>query len=444
MSNSNKVVWSEGLYLRTQHLQQQDRYAEWMMRHTLRATPLQSWGFFNLELDQTAVDAGLIGIAKAEGVFPDGTLFSIPDTTLAVETVAVKSDLDAGLVSLAIPAQRPDAAQIDPAHEDPSGTRYRGEFISARDAIRGGADPSDIEVARLAPRLLLPGEETEGYSVMPIARISGLNADGSVTLDAGFLPPSLRLIAAPRYAQFLKELVTGLDRIATAHGQMVLDGTGSSMENLLILELANSARPKFAHMLAQNNLHPSDLFMELSTLAGRMATFGSSSRRLAELAAYDHTDPQPAFDALIDTIKSMILTLSHVEPSSRALDVKRHSDNVWTVRLDNPQIIQKSRIVIRVGGDMSEEMLRKIFVDQATVGSAKSFDDLWTSKLPGIPLKPLHSQPREIPYDGDRLCLELDRSSEHWAELADAPGFVMGVAGKFEREPDIDAYVVDR
>jgi type VI secretion system protein ImpJ len=93
---------------------------------------------------------------------------------------------------------------------------------------------------------------------------------------------------------------------------------------------------------------------------------------------------------------------------------------------------------------MSEAMLRKIFVDQSTVGSAEEFDSLWKARLPGIPLKPLHSQPREIPYDGDRLCLELDRTSEHWASLAGAPGFVVGVAGKLDREPEIDAYAVSR
>lgn len=444
MTDSNKVVWTEGLFLRTQHLQQQDRYAEWMVRRSLRSTPLQSWGFSLLTLDPNAIEAGMIGISAAKGVLPDGTLFSIPEATIEIDPISVKTDMKAGLVRLAIPAERADAAQIDPSHAQPSGTRYRGAFISVRDAIRNGADPSDVEVARLAPRLLSPDDETEGYTTLPIARIEGLNADGSVNLDPGFLAPSLMLEAIPGYAQFLKELVTGLDRIAQAHGGMVLDGTGASMENLLILELANSARPRLAHMLAQDNMHPSDLFMELSGLAGRMATFGSSSRRLAELPVYNHADPQLAFDALTDTIRSLVLSLRHVEPSSRRLEVKRYSDNVWTVRIDNPEIITNGRIVIRIGGDMSEAMLRKIFVDQATVGSADTFDDLWTSKLPGIPLKPLHSQPREIPYDGDRLCLELDRKSEHWAALAEAPGFVFGVAGKLEREPEIDCYVVNR
>ena len=78
----------------------------------------------------------------------------------------------------------------------------------------------------------------------------------------------------------------------------------------------------------------------------------------------------------------------------------RHSTNVWKIRIDNPKLLVASRIVIRVGSELSEDALRKIFVNQATVGSADQFEGLWKSRLPGIPLKPLHSQPREIPYDG--------------------------------------------
>ncbi len=444
MSDASKVVWSEGLFLRTQHFQQQDRYVEWMIRHGLNAAPLQNFGFFELELDQTALNAGTIGLSRADGIFADGTLFSIPGTGQPVEEVRVTSDLGAGPVLLAIPAERAGTTQIDPGHAASTGMRYKGELVTVRDVIRGGADPTDIEVARLVPRLLLPGEATEGYTTLPIARVEGLNADGAVTLTEGFMPPALRLRAVPAYAEFLKELVVGLDRIADAHSAMVLDGTGASMEDLLILELANSARPRAAHFLAQNNQHPSELFAMLAELAGRMATYGASARRLAELEPYDHINPQPAFDALWDTIRSMMLTLRHVEPSSRVLQVKRHSDNVWTVRLDNPALVAKSRIVLRIGGDMSEAMMRRHFVEQATVGAAEDFDDLWTSKLPGIALKPLHSQPREIPYDGDRLCLELDRSSDHWAALQDSRGFVIGVAGSFEREPDIDCYIVSK
>ncbi|SDE43915.1 type VI secretion system baseplate subunit TssK [Ruegeria marina] len=444
MSNTNRVVWSEGLFLRTQHFQQQDRHSEWLVRAALGAMPRQSFGFTRLELDQAALEAGLISISSAQGVFPDGTVFSLPDSTADVTPVRVAAGMKPGLVSLAIPAERAGAAQIDPSHADPSGARYRGEIAEVRDVIRDGADPAEIETARLAPRLLRPDEDGKGYTVLPIARLEGLGADGGVALVPGFLPPALRLSAVAWYGDFLRELLTGLDRIAEAHASMVIGGAGASMENLLILELANAARPRVAHLLKQNDCHPSELYAELAGLAGRMSTYGASARRMAVLPDYDHADPQPAFDELANTLRSLVLSLRHVEPKTRALRVSRHSDNIWTVRIDNPEILNSSRIVLRIGGDMSEAMLRKIFVDQATVGAADEFDALWKSRLPGIALKPLHSQPREIPYDGERLCLELDRSSEHWAALRDAPGFVLGVAGKLDREPEIDCYAVTR
>lgn len=444
MTDRNKVVWSEGLYLRTQHLQQQDRHLGWLVRQALRATPLQSYGFVSLQLDAAALDAGQMALSVADGVMPDGTVFSATESSLPIEPVPISAKTEAGLVHLAIPSETTGGAEIDACHAEPSGMRYRGAFITVRDAIAGGAEPSEIEVARLAPKLLLPGQETRGYTTLPLARLTGLTAEGAVALDEGFLAPALNIAAMPWYAQFLKELVTGIDRIADAHGSMVLGGAGASMENLLILELANRARPRLAHLLAQNDCHPSELLGELAGLAGQMATYGASARRMTELPVYDHADPQAVFGVLADTLRSLMLSLRHVEPKSRALRVSRHSENIWTVRIDNPEIIKSSRIVLRIGGDMSEAMLRKIFVDQATIGAADDFDKLWKSKLPGIPLKPLNSQPREIPYDGDRLCLELDRSSEHYAALADAPGFVLGVAGKLEREPEIDCYAVNR
>ena len=104
MSDKNKVVWSEGLFLRTQHLQQQDRYTEGLVRGALQAAPMQAWGFRSLTLDKPALDAGRVAISQADGIFPDGTPFAIPDTMSAPAPVAIKGDM-AGLVSLAVPIE---------------------------------------------------------------------------------------------------------------------------------------------------------------------------------------------------------------------------------------------------------------------------------------------------------------------------------------------------
>lgn len=444
MSDANRVLWSEGLFLRTQHFQQQDRFFEAMVRGALQAGHLQTFGFRTLILDPALLEAGQVAVLSARGIFPDGTPFSIPDTMDAPRPLAITAEMGSGAVLVALPLEPPGGIGFDPAHAEPSGARYRGRIVSVRDAVQGGADAEDIEIARPQALLLAPGKSVGGYTALPVAEIQGLRSDGAVALNDLFLAPSLAIGAIAWYSQLLQEVITGLDQIAEAHGKMVLGGPGRSVEDLLMLHLANAARPRLAHMLSQDVFHPSDLFMELAGLAGAMATYGSSARRLTELPAYDHMAPGPAFAALADTLRSLILSLCYVEPKSRPLPVMRHATNVWKVRIDNPRLLVGSRIVVRVGSELSEDALRKIFVNQATVGAAGEFDGLWKSRLPGIPLKPLHTQPREIPYDGDRLCLELDQRSEHWASLLDAPGFVIGVSGVLPSEPQVDCFSVSR
>lgn len=444
MSDNNKVLWSEGLFLRTQHFQQQDRYVESLVRGAMKASSLQNWGFAELKLDQTALDAGQVAVEKAAGIFPDGTPFSIPDTMAAPDALPLSADTPSGFVELALPLETPGGTVFDPAHADPTGARYRGRIEKVRDTIHRGADPEEIEVALPVPRLIAPGGDAGGYTTLIVADVDGLRADGSVAMRENFLPPALITQSVSTYAGYLREIATGLDRIADAHGEMVIGGAGRSVENLMILELANSSRPRIAHMLEQDLFHPAELYLELSGLAGRMATYGSGSRRLTELPPYDHRAPTPAFAELMDTIRSLILSLRYVEPKSHALQVAKHTTNVWKVRIDSPETLTNSKIVLRVGSELSDEALRKIFVNQVTVGAADEFEDLWKARLPGIPLKPLHSHPREIPYDGDRLCLELDQKSEHWASLLDSPGFVVGVSGSLPSEPKIDCYAVHR
>lgn len=444
MSDANRVLWSEGLFLRTQHFQQQDRFLETTVRGALQAGHLHTFGFSLLTLDPSLQEAGQIAVLAARGIFPDGTPFSIPETMDPPPPLAVTQETGPGNVLIALPLEPPGGVGFDPAHAEPSGARYRGKIVTVRDAVQGGADPEEIEIARPQAVLLAPGKSIGGYTALPITELKGLRADGSVALDEAFLPPSLNIGAVAWYRRLLQEVVTGLEQIAEAHGRMVLGGPGRSVEDLLMLHLANAARPRLAHILSQEVYHPADVFMELAGLAGSMATYGSSSRKLADLPAYDHMAPGPAYMALADALRSLILSLRYVEPKSRALPVMRHSTNVWKVRVDNPKLLTQSRIVIRVGSELSEEALRKIFVNQVTVGAANEFEGLWKSRLPGIPLKPLHSQPREIPYDGDRLCLELDQKSEHWASLLDAPGFVIGVSGVLPSEPQVDCYSVNR
>jgi type VI secretion system protein ImpJ len=315
-----------------------------------------------------------------------------------------------------------------------------------RDAVHGGADAEEIEIARPQALLLAPGSAAGGYTALPVAQPEGLRADGGVALAEAFLPPALVTAAHPFYGRLLQELVTGVERIAEAHGKMVLGGPGRSVENLLVLELANAARPRLAHMLEQDVFHPGELYLELAGLAGRMATYGSGSRRLSELPAYDHMAPGPAFAALADTLRSLILSLRYVEPKSRALQVMKHSAErlEGAHRQSRDAEFQPDRAAGR-----QRAVRRGAAQDLRQPGDGRCGGRvrgaLEGAGCPASRLKPLHSHPREIPYDGDRLCLELDQKIRALDIAARRAGLCdRRLRASLPGEPQLDCYSVNR
>ena len=55
MSWNNRVVWSEGMFLRPQHFQQQDRYIETLVESRSHAAQPGAWGFSQLLIDSAPV-----------------------------------------------------------------------------------------------------------------------------------------------------------------------------------------------------------------------------------------------------------------------------------------------------------------------------------------------------------------------------------------------------
>ena len=59
MSWQSKVVWSEGMLLQPQHLQQHDRYLHSIIETRVAGTQAYSWGYASV-----VVDEALLGLGK--------------------------------------------------------------------------------------------------------------------------------------------------------------------------------------------------------------------------------------------------------------------------------------------------------------------------------------------------------------------------------------------
>ena len=166
MTQNNKIVWSEGLFLRPQHLQQQERYLE--RRIELRAGSLrgQSWGLTELELEPDLLAVGRIGRRRARGVFPDGTPFSMPDDDPLPMALEVEPGCRDEIVYLTLPLRSP--SQPDSAWPDAPAdrlVRYRVRETEAVDASGSVEGNVLLEVGGLATRLLPGSRSPDGNAV---------------------------------------------------------------------------------------------------------------------------------------------------------------------------------------------------------------------------------------------------------------------------------------
>ncbi|MDW3224241.1 MAG: type VI secretion system baseplate subunit TssK [Paracoccaceae bacterium] len=444
MAEWHKVIWSEGMFLRQQHFQRQDRYTDWLFNAARMVGGAPAFGFETLEIDPAALGEGRISIDRARGIFPDGTPFDIPGTAAIPPPLVFTADSATGTVSLSIPEARADSKVFDRAGEATSGARYAGLFDdTARDITVNTGAAEQIEVATLAPRLDAPDAEMDRRVSLAVADVQSVSATGEIRLNSAFLLPALTIGATPNYARLIRELIVGFEQAVAVHAKAVHGQTAGGYESLLKLELANAALGRLRHIGAQDTQHPSELYGYLAELAGRLATYETADMSMRPLPDYVHAHPQGAFTTLLDTIRPLLASLAHHTPKYTELETTKRGDNIWAIRLDNPEVLRNGSVILRVMSDMSPETVAHRFTDAIIAGAAE-FQTHWAQRKPGVSLKELRSHPRDVPRDGEAVCLEFDQSSNFWADAAKPPGFALGIIGTLPDDPRLNCYVVYR
>jgi type VI secretion system protein ImpJ len=207
MSSYSKVVWSEGLFLRPQHFQQQDRYLERFVETRCSALRSHSWGCTAVELERDLLAIGKLGLKRAAGVFPDGTPFRMPDDHPLPPPLDISVQMRDQIVYLAIPLPNPSGVDATRRENLDGVVRHAIGELEARDTTSSSAAAALLEIANLNSRLLPASESTAAYARIPIAHVVECRADRQVVLEERFIPTVLDTAASVRLATFVTELV---------------------------------------------------------------------------------------------------------------------------------------------------------------------------------------------------------------------------------------------
>lgn len=433
MADNNKVVWSEGLFLRPQHFQQLERYVERYAE--LRAGALRpfSWGFTELELEADLLAIGKLGIRRAKGVFPDGTPFAMPGDDPLPPAIEIDSNWRDLTVYLTLPLRSP--SQPDSGRpEAPADKlfRFRVREVEVRDASGSVDGLTPIEVGGMSARLLPASQPLEGLTQIPFARIVECRADRRVILDETFMPSGLNTQAVPRLVTFLTELLGLLHQRGEALASRVSAtdrGGAAEIADFLLLQVVNRCQPLVAHLAAAPMLHPEDLYRQLAMLAGELCTFTAPKKRPPAFPPYRHEALRESFEPLIVSLRSSLSAV--MEQTAIAIPLQQRKFGVWVAVVPDLSLIDTAAFVLAAKADVKSEELRRLLPMQAKIGPVEKIRDLVNLQLPGIPVGPMPVAPRQIPYNAGYLYFEFDKNAPMWRMLKTSGGIAFHFGAEF-------------
>ena len=430
MSWEDRVVWREGMYLRPQHFQQQDRYVHALVERRTSVLHPFSWGITYLKIDQTALGDGNISVEHCRGVFDDGTPFEIAEGDLS--TLQLESDAEGKKVCLTLLRKKFGAKEVSRETLNKEFTRYRTGEWKTRDVNGDTVEDADLEVCKPHVRLILEPERTSDESVLSIARIEKVEKDGSVLLDENFIPPCLNCQSIPHTRKILEKALTLLNNLGEYLSKRVEEGARggvSEVSKYLILQLINRYSSLFSHWCDLRGLHPLDLHEGLVQLAGELVTFNPSKRRPPHFPSYRHDALNEVFDRVFEVIEEELKR----RPEEMAVEIPLIADkfNFRVCKIRDDKLFSNSMFVLAAKADMATEALRRELPPQTTIGAPQEVTKLVKSHLPGISLFPMPVKPPQIPMRTETNYFELEKSGIYWHNLVKAGGIAIHIPDSF-------------
>ncbi len=430
MTWTNRVVWQEGMFLRSQHFQQQDRHLEHLVRSSLAALHPYPWGMTAMAIDRDLLATGRFALAGAAGLFEDGTRFSIPGETDHPTPLDLPEGTRDAVVYLAVPITQQGAPEMTEGNATEG--RYAIRDFEAYDTHSASPQSANLLVGRLRLRYMLETEDRAGFFCIGLARVTEVTPDRRVVLDDRWVTPCITSSASPPLVGLTAELTGILNQRGEALAARLTAPAGrgvSDVADFLLLQSINRWQKLLAHWAGAPWIHPVELYAALVQMVGEFATFTEPTRRPNVYPSYRHEDLQRSFAPVVADLRRSLSAV--IEQNAVAIPLQERRQGVRVGPITNRAILHGSNFVLSVQADMPTETLRRMFPAQAKIGAVEHIRELVNVALPGIGIRPLPVAPRQIPFHAGATYFELDRNSSHWQQMQSSGGFAIHVSGEF-------------
>jgi type VI secretion protein, VC_A0114 family len=427
-----QVIWTEGMFVQPQHMQQQARYTDAQITQRGLMLSHHGWGFTEFAIDEQCLALGKVVLSRACGMLPDGALFEIGHGQEALQ-FDVEPGTTNRTVVLSLPIAHAGSSLCRDEENKGLSTRLIAHSVDIRDYNAGKIKEKTILCGKQDLRLMYQ-EDTDlsGYVSIPIVEIIECKQDKGVTINKDFLPTFLHLSASSTLAGYLKEIIGLVSHRADQLAQRISNaGTTGTAEyaDFMLLQNLNRIEPVLKHLDKTPNLRPEEFFRFLLSLVGELSSFVESNKRPGDLPEYKHTDQHTTFKLLMDHARyalSMVLEQHAVE-----LPMQERKYGIIVSPIHDRNLLSSASFILVVKADMDQDMLRNSLPKQLKISPVEQIRDKVNLHLPGVKLSSLPVAPRQIPFHAGKSYFRLEFTSEELAQLELSGGFAFYVSGTF-------------
>jgi type VI secretion system protein ImpJ len=444
MSWYSKVAWSEGLFLRPHHFQQNDRYHEHLLESRVRYATPYPWGFTRLEIDYDLAQQNKFALRHASGVMPDGTPFDIPTDSPLPPPIVVPDTAAQQIAWLSIPIAAANTKEAED-REAESAARYMigaETFIDSSSSIR-----IEEEIDLAYPRLSLDLRKTikPGYLSLGIARILEVR-DKTIVLDEKFVPPVLICAVHPTVEGWIDRSTGWIDNKLEELARYAADptaGGGLQSADYFVLQLLNRHIGVLKHFRASGYVHPERLFEELLRLVGELATFATPERRARDYPAYDHDDLENVFAPVMRDLQDFLS--EQFGRRAIRLEIIERAPNAFVSPIRDRALFRNATFILEVAARRPLSDIQSQLPHLFKIGPNTKMNEIVHAHLPGVPLVHLPTPPPQIRAITDHVYFFVDKKSPLWPEFSTASSIGMHFSGDWpELELELWAVMENR
>ena len=422
MKTPLRVVWSEGLLMSPQHLQQQDLYHERLVGSRLDGLEPLNWGVLKVEIDRRALESGQVRVGELTAVLPDGLVIDCgsgdkelpPSRPVEGHFPHTQDVLE---VYVGVPRERDGVSN----YAEAQGGRSR--FVIATKPVpdlTGEGSSLEISFGQRNLQVLFGAEPRDDYECLKVAELCR-DASGNLAINDPYVPPILRIEASPFILAGMRRLLRlmstrrrSLAEAARERGDATVEYNAGDITRFLLLNAVNTYLPVLNHLVDMPEVPPRTAYMWMLTLGGQLATF-SADFDPAALPKFNYNDLRSTFEPLFARITELLQATVKEHYVSMMLDGRE--DGMYLGQMTDDRMMGCSKYLVGIRTQIAEQEVANTLPRLSKMASWGDINSILSAATPGASVEVTFRPPPEIPIKAGVVYFVVSTDNNYWRNI---------------------------